>query len=177
MLVIGALLAAGAGCQRTPQEAHNDGVEAQKEADHKIAEARQQASDKIAEANHDVSAATDDARKKAAEAQAEANEKIRAANRDVVGTHDDVRDWAQKKIDDVDNMIDQASTKAQTAAPKAKAHFNNAIEEVKHQRDALQTEVASLEGDQGDKLDKSKEQFSERVDRIKDNIRNIEKSL
>ena len=29
----------------------------------------------------------------------------------------------------------------------------------------------------GDKLDKSKEQFSERVDRIKDNIRNIEKSL
>jgi len=73
-------------------------------------------------------------------------------------------------------MIDKASTKAQTAAPKAKAHFNTAIEQVKHERDALQTEIATLESRSGDQLNQTKEQFSQRVDHVKDNIRNLEKS-
>lgn len=180
LLMVGVLIAgsgAGVACQRTPQEAHNDGVEAQRKADEKIEEARQNASDKIAEANKSAAEATEQARKEAAEAQAKANEKIREANRDVSGTHNDVRDWAQKKIDDVDNMIDSATTKAQTAAPKAKAQFNSAIEDVKHERDQLQQQVATLETQAGDQLDKDKQQFTQRVDKVKDHIRSIQKSL
>lgn len=180
LLLVGALIAgssASVACQRTPQEAHNDGVEAQREADKKIEEARQSASDKVAEANKSAAEAADDARKEAAKAQAEANEKIRTANREVSGTHSEVRDWAQKKIDDVDNMIDSATTKAQAAAPKAKAQFNSAIEDVKKERDGLQQEIAVLETRAGDELDKTKQAFTQRVDRVKDHIRSIQKSL
>jgi len=179
LLLVGALIAgsSASACQRTPQEAHNDGVEAQREADKKIEEARQSASDKVAEANKSAAEATDDARKEAARAQAEANEKIRNANREVSGTHNEVRDWAQKKIDDVDNMIDSATTKAQAAAPKAKAQFNSTIEDVKKERDGLQQEIAVLETRAGDELDKTKQAFTQRVDRVKDHIRSIQKSL
>jgi phage host-nuclease inhibitor protein Gam len=180
MLTVAALIlspAAMFGCNRTPTEAHNDGVQAQKHADETAAEARKEASDKVAEANREVARANDDARQKAAEAQANANEKIREANHVIEPAHNDVHDWAQKKLDSVDNLIDGASAKAQAAAPASKAKFNNAIEDVKRQRDSLQTEVATLESNAGDRLDKSKEEFSQHVDRIKDNIRNLEKSL
>jgi uncharacterized protein YPO0396 len=179
-LTMAALLSAPAGllaCERTPQDAHNDGIEAQRKADEAKAEARKEASDKIAEANREVQKASDDARKEAAEAQANANEKIRDANREIASPQNETRTWAQKKIDTVDNLIDGANAKAQAAAPAAKAKFNTAIEDVKHERDVLQTEIASLEARGGDSLDKSKEQFSERVDRLKTNIHNIEKSL
>jgi len=178
LLVIAALVTPGTlfGCNRTPTEAHNDGVQAQREADETAVQARKEAADKVAEANRDAVQATEEARKKTAEAQANANEKIRDVNREITPKNE-MRDWAQKKLDSVDNMIDDASAKAQTAKPAAKAKFNSAIEEVKHQRDALKTEVATLEAREGESLDKTKEQFSERVDRIKDNIRNLEKSL
>jgi uncharacterized membrane protein YqiK len=178
-LVVAALLTEGAliGCNRTPAEAHNDGVQAQREADEKAADARKEAADKVAEANRDAVQAKEEAREKTAEAQANANEKIRDANREITAPHSDVHDWAQKKLDSVDNMIDSASAKAQAAKPAAKAKFNSGIEDVKHERDALQTEMATLETRAGDSLDSSKKQFSDRVDRIKDNIRNLEKSL
>jgi uncharacterized phage infection (PIP) family protein YhgE len=179
-LSVAALILAPAGmfgCERTPAEAHNDGVEAQRQADETAEKARKEAADKVAEANRDVAQASDDARRKAAEAQANANEKIREANREIAEPHSEVHEWAQKKIDSVDNMIDSASAKAQTAAPAAKTRFNTALEDVKRQRDVLQTEVAQIETRAGDGLDKSKEQFSQRVDKIKDNIRSLEKQL
>jgi hypothetical protein len=171
------------GCDRTPTEAHNDGVEAQRKADESAESARKEAADKVAQANREVVEANDEARRKAAEAQANANEKIRDANRAITtnsaATNGDTEthSWAQQKLDSVDNLIDGVSAKAQTAAPEAKTKFNNAIEDVKRQRDVLQTEIAALETRSGDRLDKSKEQFAQRVDRIKDNIRNLEKSL
>jgi small-conductance mechanosensitive channel len=180
MLTVGAMLAiAGAshGCKQTPDEAHSAGVEAKVQADEKVTEARNQADQKIAEAHQDVVKATDEANKVAAQAQATANDKIRDDNRVVTETHTKTLSWAQEKIDDVDHMIDAASTKAQTAAPKAKIKFNHEIEVVKHDRDALHADMATLETHAGDKLDKSKEQFTARVDRIKTNIQNIEKSL
>lgn len=179
-LSLAALILAQGGmlaCDRTPAEAHNDGVEAQRKADETAADARKEAADKVAEANRDVERASDEARQKAAEAQANANEKIREANREITTPNSDVHAWAQQKLDSVDNMIDGAAAKAQAAAPTAKAKFNTSLEDIKRQRDVLQTEVAQLETRAGDRLDKSKEQFSERVDRIKDNIRNLEKSL
>jgi colicin import membrane protein len=180
MLIIGAVLScavAGFACQKTPVEAHNDGVEAQREADDKVLEANKQAGEKIAEANRDVAAATDAAKKTSAEAQAKANEKIRDNNRIVVGHGSDSHRWGQKEIDSVDGMIDEATTKVQTATPQAKAQFNAAIAGVKQQRDALRAELATLETPAGAKLDdKSKSQFAERVDRVKLDIKNMQKS-
>jgi uncharacterized protein YPO0396 len=179
MLVIGAVISssvAGYACQNTPTEARNAGVEAQREADQKISEANKQAAEKVAQANREGAAATDEAQKAAMAAQAEANEKIRETNRIVAGERDETRSWGQKAIDSVDSMIDTATTHVQTGTPKAKALFNAAIAGVKQQRDVLHTELAALETHAGEKLVQSKTQFTERVDRIKLDIRNIEKS-
>ena len=168
---------AGYACNKTPQEAQQDGLEAQRQADEKKTEAREEAVQKTAEADRDRTEAVKDARKTAAEAQANANEKIRDSNRAAVGDNDSPRTWAQAKIDDVDSMIDQASAKAQAASPKAKRQFDTGLQQVVRERDALRGDIAVLEGSAGDSLDKNKEQFSDRVDRIKSNIRNLEKSL
>lgn len=181
MLVIAALVtgsSAGYGCNKTPQEAQNEGIEAQRKADEQIGAARDEANAKAAEARRDEVEATNEARENAAEAQANANEKIRDSNRAVTGTNEnDARSWAQAKIDDVDNMIDAASAKAQAAPPKAKAQFSDGMKKVKQDRDALSSDVAALTSSTGDSLDKNKEMFNDRVDRIKSNIRTLEKSL
>jgi hypothetical protein len=182
MLVIASMLAGssvGYGCNKTPQEAHQDGIEAQAKADEKAAEAREEANKKIAEANSDRNEAVNDARKDSAEAQANANEKIRDSNRAATANNDNdnPRSWAQAKIDDVDNMIDSASAKAQAAPSKNKINFSNGMQQVKRDRDALRSEISTLEASAGDRLDKNKEQFSDRVDRLKSNIRSLEKSL
>jgi ElaB/YqjD/DUF883 family membrane-anchored ribosome-binding protein len=165
-------------CDRTPTEAHNDGVEAQRKADETKAQARKEVTEKVAEADRAVQRASDEARREAAQAQATANQKIREANREITADmRGDVRTWAQEKLDDVDNMIDTANAKAQTAAPASKAKFNDALKDVKHEREVLQTEIVSLEKGAGEGLGKTKEQFVARVDRLKDDIRSIEKSL
>lgn len=180
MLVIASMLSlssVGYGCNKTPQEAQQDGMEAQRKADEKASEARDEANGKIAEANRDQAQAVNDARKEAAEAQANANEKIRDSNRAATANDDSPRSWAQAKIDDVDNMIDSASAKAQTASAKTKAQFSTGIQKVKRDRDSLRSEVSVLEASSGDTLDKNKDKFNDHVDRIKSNIRDLEKSL
>jgi uncharacterized protein YPO0396 len=179
-MVIGALVAGagvGTACDRTPKEAHEDAVEAQREADKTTMNAAKKADEAVNDATNDARAAAEKARTEAAEAQAKANEKIREANRDIVGKQDGVHDWAQTKIDDVNNLIDEARAKAQKANPAAKAKFNSTIDEVQAQRDQLQAELASLETKTGDQLDKNKAEFSDRFDRITDRIKSVQKSL
>lgn len=179
-LLLGAALTSSIvcyACEKTPVEAHEDGVEAQREADKKIAEAKQEGADQVAEAHREGAAATDKADKAAAEAQATANEKIRDSNRTIVGDKNEARSWGQKEIDSVDGMIDAAKTKAQAQPAKSKTEFDTAMVDVKQQRAVLGTDLALLEKSSGDKLDKNKADFTQRVDRIKVSIKNLEKSM
>lgn len=177
--IVSALVAPAAlsGCNRTPQEAHEDAVEAQKQADQTVAEAREEAVQAAKDAKNEAAQAIDDAREKAAEAQADANAKIREANREIQKPASEVEAWGKEKLDAVDNMIDEASAKAQAAKPVAQAKFNSAMEEVRQQREALSNELASLRSRAGKQLDQSKQDFSKRIDRVKDRIRSIEKTL
>src|SRR5262245_25947817 len=148
MLCIGALLSgslAGFGCHKTQDEARRDDVEAQQQADEKIEEANAKAGEKVAEANREAADQKAEARRTAAEAQATANEKIRDNNRAAIDDKDGARSWGQKQIDSVDSMIDDASVKAQSAGPKAKANFKEAMTGVKQQRDALNSQLATLD--------------------------------
>jgi ElaB/YqjD/DUF883 family membrane-anchored ribosome-binding protein len=165
------------GCNRTPADAHDDAVEAQNSANEKAAQARQAATDAVNDAKEKAATAVDDARKNAAEAQATANEKIRDANREIVKPATEVEAWGKEKLDAVDNLMDEATAKAQAAKPAAKAKFNGALVEVQKQRDELKTEFAALQARTGTELDKSKQAFSQRVDQVKDRIRDIQKSL
>lgn len=179
LLTIAALIAPSAmlGCNRTPADAHEEAVEAQNTANEKAAEARQAATDAVNDAKEKANTAVDDARKNAAEAQAKANEKIRDANREIVKPASEVEAWGKEKLDSVDNMIDETTAKAQAAKPAAKAKFNGAMQEVQKQREELNSEFATLQTRNGDELDKSKQAFSQRVDQVKDRIRDIQKSL
>src|SRR5262249_18012950 len=125
LMLMGAVTAGlgfASACNKTPTEAHNDAGEAQREADKTASAAREQADKKaneaIDKANQQVAEANDDAREKAAKAQANANDKIREANRDMSGSQGQLQDWGQKRIDEVNTMIDDAKVKAQTAAPQ-----------------------------------------------------------
>lgn len=179
LLTIAALVAPSSmiGCNRTPSDAHEQAIEAQNTANERAAEARQEATDAVNDAKEQAAKAVDDARKSAAEAQANANEKIREANREIVKPANEVEAWGREKLDSVDNMIDSATAKAQAAKPAAKAKFNGAIQEVQKQREELNSEFATLQTRTGEELNKSKEAFSQRVDQVKDRIRDIEKSL
>lgn len=159
LVIAGLLTPSSMGCNQTPREAQQHGTEAAK----------------VAEASHDRLSAPNDACKRADEASA--NETIRDNHRAVIGREDNPRSWAQSKSDDVDTMIDSASVKAQTARPTATAQFSQGLQQVEREREALRAESTELEGSTGACLEESKERFSDHVDRVKSNIRNLERAL
>jgi dGTP triphosphohydrolase len=188
MLLVTATLLAGASysCDKLSSYTNGASPTSESQAADKPTDARDKADEKIAEAHADVTKATeeanaaaakaaDDANAAAAKAQATANEKIRVDNREVVDTQQTTRKWAQDKIDDVDQMMDSARVKAQTASPKAKTRFDDVIKTVTSERDALRTQMIAL--DTSETLDKSKAEFTARVDRVKTSIENIATSL
>ena len=183
LLLIGTMTAgfAGYGCNKSPAETQNEAIEAQRQADKTAAEAREEAdkknSETMAEANKDVNKANDDAREKAAKARANANDKTREANQELAAKQGDLNQWGEKKLDEINSLIDDAKVKAQTAAPKARAQFNNAIRDVEVRRDAIKTDLASLGARADLTYDKAKDTINGRVDQLKDRIHQIERSL
>jgi hypothetical protein len=185
LLLLGAMttgLGAGYACNdKSASEARNDAVGAQREADRTALEARRQAdkvtNDSVREADKKVGEATDDAREKIAKAQANANDKIREANREVGDQKAELRKWGQEKLDELNHLIDDAKVKAQTAAPKVRSNFSTAIRDVELRRDALQSELASLEVRAVTNYDKDKDEMTGRIDHLKDRIRQLTRTL
>jgi len=88
-----------------------------------------------------------------------------------------LREWGQKKIDEVDHLIDETKVKAQTAAPKVRADFNSAMHDVELRRDALRRELASLETRAGSNYENAKDSLDGRITQLKDRIREIRRTL
>jgi hypothetical protein len=176
------------GANAKIQEAKDDALKTQTEARSKMAGAQKEATKDVAaaqkEATKDVAAATQEAkttvaeadqkaRGEGAQAQANANVEIRKANQKATSETTDLRAWSQKKMDDLDNAIDAARAKEQTAAPKGRASFEAGMKAVEIRRDALRAEVASLEtqtakgmADFKDRLDKAGNQLKQRVSEL-----------
>jgi hypothetical protein len=169
LVLAGAIAGAAFGC-KNPSDARNEAREAQLEASKKTAEA-------TGEAQKDMQETTDKAREEAAKAQASANDKIREANRETAEQRADLREWGQKKIDEVDHLIDETKVKAQTAAPKVRSDFNSAIHDVELRRDALRSELASLETRAGTEVGNAKDALDGRISQLKDRIREIRRTL
>jgi hypothetical protein len=173
MLIISALGAgslAASACNRTPEEARKDGVEAQQEATAKIRDNEQEAQKAVTEAQQ--AAKYDNA-----QAQAKANEEIREANREVGADKTELRAWGQKKIDDLNDRIDSARVKAQNAAPKAQTKFDAAMKSVQAKRDQLASEVASIEEPGARTPADFKAHFDTEVSRLEKRIDTVEHSL
>jgi hypothetical protein len=186
-------------CNRTPEDAHSDAVETQKEAARDISANNQAAQKTIDEAQREaaktaatetqkanqavvgadkkIAEAQQEARHDNAEVQAKANEKIRAANIDVMGDKAEVRVWGQKLIDSLNAKIDDARVKAQKATAKTQAAFEVGMKDVQSKRDTLTTELASIQSQAADKVTAFKARLEAEVDRLKTRVTKLEGSL
>jgi len=154
------------------QEAKHEAVETATRAKSKAAEAWREASREAAEATQAANAAVVEANQKArgevAAAQANANVEVRKANRKTARGTTDLREWSQKKMDDLDNAIDAARAKEQTAAPRLRADFEAGMKAVEVRRDALRADVASIET----QSEKDMAAFKERLEKEGNLLRN-----
>lgn len=177
-------------CERTPQEAHEDAVEAQRSANEKIQEAKREAAEtasdvqrKATEAEtarqQELDEANRAAREKSAAAQAEANEKIREANTDIkqASASSELRVWAQRQLDELSNMIDAATVKVEKAPDRARAEYESEIKLVRESRDQLLTEVAKLDDRTISNSALFRADLDQRIDRLKDRLERIERRL
>jgi hypothetical protein len=189
----------GAACNRTPDEARADGLRAQHEAIVEIRENDQEARSLVketeAEAARDVAETNAAAQKAAMETtkkvdeayqknradnaatQAKANETIREANRERSESENELHQWAQGKLDDLDNTLDGARAKAEKAVPKARANFASAMRSVETKRDAIAAEVASLKTQTASKADVFKTHLEAEVTRLKQRVETLSRTL
>lgn len=200
LLIIVALLGgAAAGCNRTPAEEQKSAIEAQNEANRDIQEANREASEKtaeirkdvnedtaaarkdydktVAEGNEKVQEAQQEAREKSAEAQANANEKIREANRNVIAADDSLRTWGQERIDTLNNKIDEARVKAETAKPQLRAEVEAGLKDVQTKRDAIVTEFAALDTKSEAEVNRFKGRIDAEIERLEERVDRLENRL
>lgn len=170
-----------AGCNRNADDEHAKAALAQTNADGKIdkaaAEVRTTANEAQQKADTKVAEAIDTANEKSAKAQTEANEKIRDANEKMLAARNDLREWAQKRMNEIDNDIDSSKTKAQKANTTAKANFERALQDVESQRKNVQGELASLDSQASAGLKDYRGRLEKAFDDFKASVGRLDKTL
>lgn len=196
---LGFAICVGAACNRTPEEARSDGLKAQheaivetrennQEAKLRVKEAETEAAREAADTNAAAQKSAIETTKKVDEAyqknradnaatQAKANETIRATNSERSAAADKLREWAHEKLDDLDNTLDSARVKAAKAVPKAQASFDVAMQSVETKRNAIATEVASLETRTATKAEAFKTHLDTEVTLLKQQVEKLTRAL
>lgn len=167
------------GCDRTDDQ--QKAVAEQAKADEKIGRADEQARKNTAEvqqkADKEVVDAVNTANEKSAKAQTEANETIRAANENMLKARNDLREWAQKKMNEIDNDVDESKTRAQKASSTAKANFERALQDVEKQRGNVQAELATLDSQAAASMKDYRDRLEKAFDGFKQSVGRLDKSL
>ena len=174
-------LALSAGCNRSATEEQNRALQAQKEADDKIAAAQREADKKAAEAQQkaldEAAASHEEINRMQARAQTQANETIRSANEQILKKRDETRTWAQQKVDTIDADVDTAKTKAQTASVSAKEAFNKALVDVEAKRRVVESDIASIDQQAATELDQTKARLQKELDALKASVSHLRATL
>jgi len=169
-----------AGCNRT-EDQHQKAVAEQGKADEKIGKAdndmRATANEAQQKADKEVTEAVNAANEKSAKAQTEANETIRTANENMLKARNDLREWAQKRLNDIDNDVDQSKTKAQKASSTAKANFEKALTNVEKERSNVQAELATLDSQAATGMKDYRDRLEKAFDSFKQSVKNLDKTL
>lgn len=155
---------------KTATKARSKEAEAQQAASEEAAEAAQEANAAVAEANQK-------ARGKGAVAQANANVEVRKANRATAKAMTDLREWSQQRLDYLDNAIDAARAKEQTAAPKLRASFEAGMKAVEVRRDALRADAASIVTQSAKEMADFKQRFEREGDQLKERVDQLSAAL
>jgi polyhydroxyalkanoate synthesis regulator phasin len=128
------------GCN-TASDEHEKAIEAQSEANEKIADA------------------VNDASKKAGEAQAKADEKVAEAREGFDKLREDYRHDTNEKLAELNREVAELEAKAKTATGKAKAELDANLERVYPVRDAFVTQYKGLEVASAATWDKTREEL------------------
>jgi hypothetical protein len=174
-------LALTSGCKRSATEEQNRALQAQKEADDKIAMAQREADKKAAEAQQraldETAASRDETNRMQARAQSGANETIRQANEEIAKKRDELRTWARQKTDSIDADVDTAKTHAQTASANVKGAFDKALVDVEAKRNALESHIASIDQQSATELDQMKARLQKEIDALKASVSHLRGTL
>jgi hypothetical protein len=154
----------------TIAEAKVEAVKAATQARRKADEAQQEASRESAEANQE-------AQGEGAQAQVNANVEVRKLNRKTAKETTGLREWSQRKMDALDNAIDAARAKEQTAAPELRAAFETRMKAVEIRRDAMRANVADIQTQSGKDMAAFKERFDTESNQLEDRVQKLSVAL
>lgn len=168
-------------CNRTNADEQQRAAEAQRRADDEIAKSRAEADRRAAEAQRAADERAAKAREQAdetqARSQANANDTIRSASEATLKARGDLREWAQKKLDSIDQDVDRAKTKAQTALPRAKADFAAALSDVESKRKTVVDDLSQVESRSGAELDRMKERLEQEIEALRNSVSHLKDKL
>lgn len=182
VLVVASLLGSMSliACNKSTDEQQRAASE-QATADEKIGkaddEARKEVSEAQRQADKQIAEAVNTANEKTAKAQTEANETIREANENMLKARNDLREWAQKRLNEIDNDVDQSKTKAQKASSTAKVNFERALQDVEQQRGNVVAELSSLDSQGSAQMKDFKGRLEKAFDGFKESVKRLDKTL
>jgi len=182
ILVCSSLIAASVvACNRSTEDEQAKAAAAQNNANGEIGkvdtEARTKADEAQKKADDKVAQAIDTANEQSAKAQTAANETIRDANEKMLASRNDLREWAQKRLNSIDNDIDKSKTKAQKADGTAKANFERALQDVETHRRDVQADLAQLDSQASSGLKDYRTRLEKAFDDFKDSVDRMDKTL
>lgn len=179
-LTVALLLPAGSGCDRSPEQAHEQASRAQQSANDKAAAAREDlhrtTSDIENKAHAQIDQAQREANDKVAKLQASANEELRAANLDMRRAQDEFRAWCQGQAAEVANLLDQTRTGAEKLGPEARAEFDRRLHEIELRRDEVRAQVDAIDRQTAADWADFKSRVQTRFEELKSGIKNLRSS-
>jgi hypothetical protein len=142
-------LAFAGGCDNQPSDGQRKAEQAQAEAEQKTAEAKREADRKIANA------------------QAEAEKAAAEARADFTKTRDEYRTKMQTALSDLDKKVIELEAKAKKATGKAKTDLNEKLVTIKKNREALATDLKSLDNATAAEWDGTKQRLDKKWTELK----------
>ena len=142
------------GCN-TASDEHEKAVEAQAEANEKIADAVNEAS------------------KAAGEAQAKADEKVAEAREGFAKLRENYRHETNQKLAELDRKVAELEAKAKTETGKARAELDTSLERIRPAREAFVIQYKNLEAASAATWDKTKEELDQawaELDKLVDQV-------
>jgi hypothetical protein len=168
---------ANATIERAKSEAIKSAAQAQRKADEAQKEASRESAEAAQEANAAVAEANQKARGEGARAQANANVEVRKLNRKLAKETTGLREWSQRKMDELDNAIDAARAKEQTAVPTLRAAFETGMKGVEVRRDAMRADVEAIQTQSAKDMADFKEWLDTEGTRLKDRVQELSAAL
>ncbi|HEX4339484.1 MAG TPA: hypothetical protein VH062_26440 [Polyangiaceae bacterium] len=148
-----------AACNQSPAKEQEEARNAQAKADDNSAQYRMQAEQKTAEE------------------QAKANDKAREAARTLDQARTDYRQKAQSDLDSLTKQIDDLKAKSAKATGKTRADVDQALADVTARRDAVDTQIRSIDQAGADQIETVKARVDDQIAQLRQSVNEAAKRI